>query len=360
MSSEAKLPLQKYLKVLTNNGVPVKKAMQISGKLYKTHNTPAQLSSLTDLELTSLGMEKEDRKLILAALKKGGFRSPQQNTGPGPSSDSPLPPVSAAVTTVTTPKKKRKRTTEDVNELLPGPTDEAATYGSMEFNEVLDEENLRRRSAIINRAPIMTAWSMIVAERQGFKREEALSIASAYTEMNALAKGVSLGIYKDGKQKGIEANRGGTQPYVELMGRRALYQVQSNQWRALVNGTPAQPSVAFSYISRSLRQTTPYIIGAMRLLAESFAPAELNQKGWELYAEFRPVVSGWGERAEVKCDSILDLRKKGETRETVGCEQDGAPHRDEGESQEPPNKIRRIVSDNDESVDFLEGSEHPI
>ncbi len=40
----------------------------------------------------------------------------------------------------TTPTKKRKRTTEDVNELLPGPTDEAATYGSMEFNEVLDEE----------------------------------------------------------------------------------------------------------------------------------------------------------------------------------------------------------------------------
>lgn len=38
--------------------------------------------------------------------------------------------------------------------------------------------------------------------------------------MNALAKGVSLGIYKDGKQKGIEAARGGTQPYVELMGRR--------------------------------------------------------------------------------------------------------------------------------------------
>lgn len=38
--------------------------------------------------------------------------------------------------------------------------------------------------------------------------------------MNALSKGVSLGIYKDGKQKGLDAIKGGSQPYVELMGRR--------------------------------------------------------------------------------------------------------------------------------------------
>lgn len=39
----------------------------------------------------------------------------------------------------TTPTKKRKRI-EDVNDFLPGPTDEAARYGSMDFNEVLDPE----------------------------------------------------------------------------------------------------------------------------------------------------------------------------------------------------------------------------
>lgn len=38
--------------------------------------------------------------------------------------------------------------------------------------------------------------------------------------MNALSKGVSLGIYKEGKQKTIEAVHGGNQPYVQLMGRR--------------------------------------------------------------------------------------------------------------------------------------------
>lgn len=29
---------------------------------------------------------------------------------------------------------------------------------------------------VVNRAPIMTAWSFVVAERMGFQREEALSI----------------------------------------------------------------------------------------------------------------------------------------------------------------------------------------
>jgi hypothetical protein len=38
--------------------------------------------------------------------------------------------------------------------------------------------------------------------------------------MNALAKGVSMGIYKQGMDKGAEALKEGSQPYVELMGRR--------------------------------------------------------------------------------------------------------------------------------------------
>jgi hypothetical protein len=44
------------------------------------------------------------------------------------------------------------------------------------FNEVLDEEALSSKVVKINRAPIMMAWSCIVAEKLGFEREEALSI----------------------------------------------------------------------------------------------------------------------------------------------------------------------------------------
>ncbi|KAK0230875.1 hypothetical protein IW262DRAFT_1262902 [Armillaria fumosa] len=302
--ANSKIPLPEYLKILTH-GLPVQKAMQISGKIYKTFNTPAQLSYLTELKLKACGInDKDDCKNVLSAVRKAGFNSDsQQEAGP---SDQPMTTVEKLSTPT---KKKRKREADDVNEFLPnGPTDEAAKYGSLDFNEVLDTEILLKKSTVINRAPLMAAWAMIVAERLGFQREEALSIASVYTEMNALSKGVSLGIYKEGKQKGLDAIRGGSQPYVELMGRSPLYQSQSNQWRALLNSKPAQPSSPFSYISRSFRQTTPHIIGALRLLAGSFTPKELNNKGWALYTEFRPSVNAWGERSEVRCETILNLR----------------------------------------------------
>ena len=53
---------------------------------------------------------------------------------------------------------------------------ESAKYGNFDFKEVVDEDLLRMKSAVINRAPVMTAWAMVVAERLGFRREEALSI----------------------------------------------------------------------------------------------------------------------------------------------------------------------------------------
>ena len=70
------------------------------------------------------------------------------------------------------------------------------------------------------------------------------------------------------------------------------------------------PSEAFSYITRALRQTAPHILGALRLLAASYSPNELNAVGYSLYADFRPNAEGWGQRSEVRCTTILGLRKK--------------------------------------------------
>ena len=49
------------------------------------------------------------------------------------------------------------------------------------------------------------------------------SLASAYTEMNAISKGVSLGIFDKDKGKGIEITKNESQPYVDLMGRRYVW-----------------------------------------------------------------------------------------------------------------------------------------
>ena len=148
--------------------------------------------------------------------------------------------------------------------------------------------------------------------------------ASVYTEMNAVSKGVSLGVFDKKRETDLKAAHAAVeaQPYVDILGRRIpLYRIASGSWRAFTtedsngNSTPggggAAPRAAYSYITRALRQTAPAVLGAMRLLAESYDdPVELNRVGFALYADFRPDVNGWGKRGELKCETLLALRKK--------------------------------------------------
>lgn len=99
---------------------------------------------------------------------------------PSPSSPTPTP---------TPPRKRRKRGDGSSsrpleNEFLPGPGDaadeveEGAARGSLNFHELLDEDALRHKFTVVNRAPVMMAWACVVAERLGFSRDEALSIGT--------------------------------------------------------------------------------------------------------------------------------------------------------------------------------------
>ncbi|TCD69650.1 hypothetical protein EIP91_006667 [Steccherinum ochraceum] len=378
--SEAKLPLPQFLQVLTSNNVPASKAIAVAAKIYKSYNTRSALGQLNNLKLKSAGVtDKEERKLVLAAIKKAGYNTPAANAAGTSSASESAPATTRSPARRKTgvnhsgttqpqsgePGKRKRKRNDDLNDLLPDHNpDDGESYGSLDFNEILDEEVLMSKYTTINRAPIMTAWSFIVAERLGFQREEALSIASVYTEMNAISKGVSIGIYDKGKGKGVEATRGGSQPYVDLMGRRKIligFLIHNSgcQWRALSSGTPVSPSAAFSYITRTLKQTAPQIVGALRLLGASYSPAELNRTGYAMYAEFRPEVDGWGKRSELKCSTILGLRKKVEDKaaesglqEADGGEGrqvdkivkvDAVPEDDktEGEAEEPDHKKAR-------------------
>lgn len=143
--------------------------------------------------------------------------------------------------------------------------------------------------------------------------------------MNAVSKGVSLGVFDKKRETDLKAAHAvvEAQPYVDLLGRRIpLFRIASGSWRAFTTedhdgfstpgGGGASPRAAYGYITRALRQTSPAVLGAMRLLAESYDdPVELNRVGFALYADFRPDVTGWGKRGELKCETLLGLRKKG-------------------------------------------------
>jgi hypothetical protein len=48
----------------------------------------------------------------------------------------------------------------------------------------------------INRAPVLTLWAAVVAERLGFNADESLTLGKALAGLNAQAKGRRLGIFK--------------------------------------------------------------------------------------------------------------------------------------------------------------------
>jgi hypothetical protein len=50
-------------------------------------------------------------------------------------------------------------------------------------------------AVIINRAPVLTLWAAVVAERLGFDREEALTLGKSVAGLTAQSKGQRLGIF---------------------------------------------------------------------------------------------------------------------------------------------------------------------
>ncbi|KZO97951.1 hypothetical protein CALVIDRAFT_48600 [Calocera viscosa TUFC12733] len=299
--SNVPLALPSFLKMLSGSGISMADSMSIASKIFKEYNTPAKLSTLTAPKLTALKVEdKDQRTKVLAALRKAGYKAKEAEV------PQPVPEPELASSSKPTPRKRRRD--HDLTEDLPSvPRQKGSEYGSLDFGEITEEDALMSRSVVINRAPVMAAWATIVAERIGFKREEALSIGSVYTEMNATSKGISLGIFNKSKEN--ESAVGSAQPFVTLMDRKIpVMQLPNEDWRGLIRGEPVDPATAYGYIHRAMRQTLPYVMGAMRLLSQSFTPETLNNRGYALYCEFRPSVEGWGKRAEMRISDILALR----------------------------------------------------
>jgi hypothetical protein len=92
----------------------------------------------------------------------------------------------------------------------------------------------------INRAPVLTLWATIVAERLGYDKETALTLGKAVAGLNAQSKGRRLGIYeeKSEEEKGKDAKKQKQVKveFVELLGRGIAITKTSNGFRAVIQG----------------------------------------------------------------------------------------------------------------------------
>jgi hypothetical protein len=161
----------------------------------------------------------------------------------------------------------------------------------------------------INRAPVLTLWTAVVAERLGFQRQEALTLGRAVAGLNAQSKGRRLGIFTAGKEEAGEARK---QPadevfMIELLGRPVPTLNTPEGIRAAIKGKTIDPDSVERYLRSKFGDALPAVRQAMEDLAGSYPPAELAGSAFRLYERFRPAVprgkEGWG------AQGVLDLAK---------------------------------------------------
>jgi len=174
-----------------------------------------------------------------------------------------------------------------------------------------------REVVFVNRAPVLTLWSSIVAERLGYDHESALSLGKALAGLNAQSKGRRLGIYKPlEKAEGMPPKkaRRGESFWIELLGRPIPAAWTERGIRAVEGDRPIDPAGVDRYLQGKFGEAFESVRRAMEELARAFSPKELAARAFSLYEQFRPGipdgVRGWGAKGELDLDRLRELSGK--------------------------------------------------
>lgn len=167
----------------------------------------------------------------------------------------------------------------------------------------------------INRAPVLTLWAAVVAERLGYDRDEAASLGRAVAGMNAATKAGTLGLARRagkaaGDRKPRPAAPGKLVP-VELCGRIVTTVRTPAGLRVMKDGKPEDPAGAHRYLESKFGDALEAAREAMTALAKSLPRQELAERAFALYEAFRPAiprgVKGWGAKGVLDLDVVRKL-----------------------------------------------------
>jgi hypothetical protein len=175
----------------------------------------------------------------------------------------------------------------------------------------------QERTIRINRAPVLTLWAAVVAERLGFDRDAALTLGRAVAGLNAYSKGVSLGLFEPSSKavdERLQKAKVGTTLHVDLMHRAVPVMSTAEGLRALSKDRPITPASVERYLESKFGENLGPVRRAMAKLANSLPPAEIAARAYRLYEEFRPAipagVKGWGAAGELDLDLIEGLSER--------------------------------------------------
>jgi hypothetical protein len=173
----------------------------------------------------------------------------------------------------------------------------------------------------INRAPVLTLWGVIVAERLGYNHDEALTLGKALAGLNAQSKGQRLGIFSP-SEKELDAKiaeksrqrQAGETLMVEVVGRPVPAIQTEGGLRATAKGEAIDPKSVERYLDQKFGASLVEVRAALEALAQAYPPQELEQRAYKLYEQFRPAIPegtrGWGASGDLNLERIRRLAKK--------------------------------------------------
>ena len=170
------------------------------------------------------------------------------------------------------------------------------------------------KSISINRAPVLTLWAAVVAERLGFDHEEALTLGRAVAGLNAYSKGVALGLFTPAP-KDVREKKNKLRPKetitVDLLQRAVPAVHTKDGLRALAKDKPDDPKAVERYLASKFGDALKDVRAAMQALARSCTPVKLGVEAYQLYEQFRPSVPpgtrGWGAKGTLDLEAIRRL-----------------------------------------------------
>ena len=167
----------------------------------------------------------------------------------------------------------------------------------------------------INRAPVLTLWATVVAERLGYDADEALTLGRAVAGMNAASKARTLGLTRAKEAPATKKAPAKRPPSdrVALLGREVPVVRTPKGVRASDDGKAASPDAVRKYLSGKFGEGLEPARDAMAALARSLAKDDLAERAYALYEKFRPDipagVTGWGAKGELDLAAVRALAK---------------------------------------------------
>lgn len=266
----------------------------------------------TGEEVQAVSVDKPDKASSSKAAAKPKGKSKKVGQLIDPNTGDAIDPAAAVESKPAAKPSSGKDNKEEANDCnQAGPSKASAKQ-----EPVSDQQQY----ITINRAPVLTLWVAVVAERQGFSKEAGLTFGKAISGMLAQSKGRSIGVFDKNDTDDNAKHEREEEEHAQGIARHDVFGMSikakdvgdEGDVRAMDTSMKAlNHKQVEGYLQRAFGQQLQVAKDALAELANSYKAEEVGDHCYHLYEQFRPSVAsgqkGWGQKGQLDLTQIRQL-----------------------------------------------------